>query len=42
MHCCIGPLCSYLDNEDRYGAEVGLNGIEKILKLGEEKKVNNG
>ncbi|KAF3644355.1 Arogenate dehydratase/prephenate dehydratase 2, chloroplastic [Capsicum annuum] len=37
--CCIDVLCNYVGDQNKW-AGIGL--IEKILKLGEAKKANNG
>ncbi|PHT34784.1 hypothetical protein CQW23_26584 [Capsicum baccatum] len=35
-------LCDYVGNDDKGWVDVGLKGIEKILKLGEAKKASSG
>lgn len=42
VKCCIDLLCNYVDSDNKLWADAGLKGIEKILKLGEAKKANNG
>lgn len=42
MKCCIGVLYDFVGNDDKSWVDVGLKGIEKILKLGEAKKANSG
>ncbi|PHU03408.1 hypothetical protein BC332_28659 [Capsicum chinense] len=39
--CCIDVLCNYVGDQNKWTG-IGLRGIEKILKLGEAKKANNG
>ncbi|XP_047267249.1 uncharacterized protein LOC124897812 [Capsicum annuum] len=41
VKCCIGVFCNYVGPHKMW-ADIGLKGIEKILKFGEAKKANNG